>query len=243
MARKKADREEARRRELLLEALAYILPEDQAQRAVKSLWGSLGSFSTLMTAPQEELARLPGMDQDAARFLRLTMDLARACMEEQAGELKRVVDSASAAELFRPKFLGRKTEAVCLMLLDSRRRLLYNDILAEGSVGAVPVYIRKLVKLCIDYDAYAAILAHNHPSGSALPSQEDMVVTKQVEMALSGIDASLRDHIILASDGSSFSFMDSGMLGEISGSLRAGRREALNGARARWGDLDLERGL
>lgn len=242
MPRKKPDLDQPRR-QLLLEALSYVLPEAQAQQAVKSLWGSLGGFSALMTAPQDELARLPGMNQDAARFLYLAMDLARACMEEQAGALKRVMDSASAVELFRPKFLGRKTEAVCLMLLDSRRRLLYNDILTEGAVGAVPVYIRKLVRLCIEYDASVAILAHNHPSGSALPSQGDMMVTKQVEMALEGIDASLRDHIILTEDGGSFSFMDSGMLGEMAGELRAGRREALDAVRERWAEMDFESGL
>lgn len=242
MPRKKPDQDQPRR-QLLLEAFSHILPEAQAQKAVKSLWSSLGSFSALMTAPQDELARLPGMNQDTARFLRLVMDLARACMEEQAGALKRVMDSASAVELFRPKFLGRKTEAVCLMLLDSRRRLLYNDILAEGAVGAVPVYIRKLVRLCIEYDASVAVLAHNHPSGSAMPSHGDMMVTKQVEMALEGIDASLRDHIILTADGGSFSFMDSGILGEITGDLRAGRREALNDVRERWTEMDLERGL
>ncbi len=232
MGRKKADIEEARRRELLLETLGYILPKEQAQRAAKSLWSSLGGLSSMFAAPWEELARLPGMNEDAARFLHLATALARACMEEEAGALKRVTDSACAVELFRPKFLGRTTEAVCLMLLDSRRRLLYNDILAEGSVGAVPVYIRKLVKLCIDYNAFVAILAHNHPSGSALPSQEDMVVTRQVQLALTGIDASLRDHIILAAD-SSFSFMDSGMLSDITAQLQRARRESLDSVRGR----------
>ena len=93
-----------------------------------------------------------------------------AYLEDSSRDLKHVYDTDSAVELFRPKLLGRTTEAVCLMLLDGQARLLYNDILSEGSISAVPVYIRRLLQLCIRYDAQHVLLAHNHPSGVALPS-------------------------------------------------------------------------
>lgn len=214
---------EAARLRLLREVLEYLLPEDQAEQAMREMCGTFGGFGNILAAPEKELVKLPGMTSQAARFLRLAADLARACLEEDAGKLKRVMDFYSAVDVLRPKFLGRKTEAVGVLLLDSGRKLLYSGIINEGAISAVPLYVRRLVRMCIDYDAESVVLAHNHTSGSVTPSPEDMVMTKQVEMALSGIDISLRDHIIL-SDGDEFSFLNSGILSQLAEEVLEGRR-------------------
>ena len=133
-------------------------------------------------------------------------------------------------DLFRPKFLGRTTEAVCLMLLDGRGRLIYNDVLSEGSITAVPIYIRRLLQLCILYDAQNVLLAHNHPSGSAAPSRNDITATRQVEMALESIDATLNDHIIFAGE-DYLSFAKSGWLINVKRDVRLRRREELRTTR------------
>ena len=230
---------EKRRLALLREALEYVLPEDAAERAVGGMLGAFGGFGGIVAAPEKELARVPGMTPGSARFIRLVLDLAKACMEDQAELLKRVTDTRSAMELFRPKFVGRKTEAVCLMLLDGRMRLLYNDVLNEGSIGAVPVYIRRLVRLCIEHDAQVAVLAHNHPSGRAIPSQEDIVVTKQVQAALMSIDANLLDHIIFAGE-DVLSFQECGILQTGASQIIRERREEVEDARKTAEELQWE---
>ena len=188
-----------------------------------------GSFAGVFLAPEEELAALLG-EKRAPRYLRLTTELARAYLEDSSRELKHVYDTDSAVELFRPKLLGRTTEAVCLMLLDGQARLLYNDILSEGSISAVPVYIRRLLQLCIRYDAQHVLLAHNHPSGNAAASQNDIVATRQVEMALESIDATLNDHIIFAGD-DYHSFAKSGWLWTAKREVRRQRQEELQASR------------
>lgn len=230
MSAKRKSAGERRRLALLREALEYVLPEEEAERAVNGMLKALGSFGAMVTAPEKELARIPSMTPGSARFMKLILDLAKACMEDQAELLMRVTDTRSAMELFRPKFIGRKTEAVCLMLLDGRMRLLYNDVLNEGSIGAVPVYIRRLVRLCIEHDAQMAVLAHNHPSGRAIPSQEDIVVTKQVQAALMSIDASLLDHIIFAGE-DVLSFQECGLLQTGAAQITRERREEMEDAR------------
>ena len=175
------------------------------------------------------LAALLG-EKRAPRYLRLTTELARAYLEDSSRDLKHVYDTDSAVELFRPKLLGRTTEAVCLMLLDGQARLLYNGILSEGSISAVPVYIRRLLQLCIRYDAQHVLLAHNHPSGNAAASQNDIVATRQVEMALESIDATLNDHIIFAGD-DYHSFAKSGWLWTAKREVRRQRQEELQASR------------
>ena len=220
--------EEARCRRLLGEALGFLLPGTKAQQGAESLWERFGGFEGVFLAPQEELALVLG--EEAARYLYLTMDLARAYLENSASGLKRVYDTQSAVDLFRPKVLGRSTEAVGLMLLDGRGRLLYNGILAEGSVSSVPIYIRRLLQLCISYDAQNVMLAHNHPSGNAAASRNDIVATRQVEMALESVDATLNDHIIFAGE-DTLSFAKCGWLAAVKREIRARRQEELNAAR------------
>ncbi len=220
--------EEAERRHLLQAALGYLLPAPKAEEAAAALLERFGGFEGVFLAPEEELARTVG--EQAARYLRLTTDLARAYLEDKSKDLKRVYDTTSAVDLFRPKFLGRTTEAVCLMLLDGRGRLIYNDVLSEGSITAVPIYIRRLLQLCILYDAQNVLLAHNHPSGSAAPSRNDITATRQVEMALESIDATLNDHIIFAGE-DYLSFAKSGWLINVKRDIRLRRREELRTTR------------
>lgn len=224
-----ASLEETHYQTLLQEALSFVLPERQAERFTAMLLERFGSFAGVFLAPEEELAALLG-ERRAPRYLRLTTELARAYLEDSSRDLKHVYDTDSAVELFRPKLLGRTTEAVCLMLLDGQARLLYNDILSEGSISAVPVYIRRLLQLCIRYDAQHVLLAHNHPSGNAAASQNDIVATRQVEMALESIDATLNDHIIFAGD-DYHSFAKSGWLWTAKREVRRQRQEELQASR------------
>lgn len=233
-------KEENERICLLRDALACFLPKEQAQRAVAALVEVFGSFSAVFLAPEEELAQAPGITMEVTRFLALTREVSRACLEDRAAGLKRIYDTASAAEAFRPKFLGRQNEAVCLMVLDGRGRLIYNNVLAEGSFTEVPVYIRRLIQLCIQYDACGVLLAHNHPSGSAFPSRNDLVVTRQVEMALQSIDVELKDHIIFAGE-DYCSLLGAGQLDPIRREVRDYRRGALEYAREKERDV-LEQG-
>lgn len=219
-----------KRRGLLADTLSCILPEDRAELAASGLLERFGGLTGVLYAPKGELAQSPGMGEEAARLLALVMELARGCMEEQAADLQRIYDTKSAAEAFRPKLLGRNTEAVCLMLLDGRGRMLYNHILSEGSVSEVPLYVRKLVRMCIDYEADAVFLAHNHPSGNAMPSRNDLVATRQVEMALESIDARLQDHLIFAGE-DYFSFSASTLWTRGREQLRAYRKGELDAAR------------
>ena len=98
MKKKPVSKEEVQRRELLRQALDYVLPSGKAETAVSTLLGRFGGFSGVFLAPQEELAAVLG--QPPARFLRLVTDLARAYLEDSSQDLARVYDADSAIALF-----------------------------------------------------------------------------------------------------------------------------------------------
>ncbi len=234
MGRKKEpdglDEWEAKRQKVLESVLEYVVPGGGAEKACASLLKTLGSFDGVFAAPEEVLRDIPAVGPETARFLSLVVQMCRFCLEERSWQFQRIYDTASAVEVFRPKFLGRKTEAVCLMLLDGRGRVVYNDLICEGSVSQVPLYLRKVLQLCIQYHVDDVILAHNHPSGVPFPSHNDLVVTDRLLTALQGIGADLEDHIILADD-SYYSFLDSGALADQRLLLREAQARELESTR------------
>ena len=87
-----------------------------------------------------------------------------------------------------------------LVLTDAAGRVLFSGVIHQGSVGAAEIYFRELVRLASSYDAACAVLAHNHPSGDCLPSKEDLETTRLAADALSRVNVTLLDHVIVAGD-------------------------------------------
>ncbi len=75
--------------------------------------------------------------------------------------------------------------------------MLYCDVVSEGSALATNIYIKKVVRLAVQYNAVYAILSHNHPSGNCLPSKQDVDTTRWVYEALQTVEVMLIDHIIV----------------------------------------------
>lgn len=184
--------------EVLEEMLLRIMPRQEAAKRARLLLEKFGSLAGVLEAPAGEIARMGEDYQEASAYLRMLRGVCWFYLEDKTQGMKRVFDTQSACAVLRPKFIGRKREAVVLMLLDGRGRVMFNDVVNEGSVSEVPIYIRRVVELCLMYDAYDAILAHNHPSGNPAPSRNDLNATRDVEFALNGIDVTLTDHIIFA---------------------------------------------
>ncbi len=81
----------------------------------------------------------------------------------------------------------------------------------RGTINSAAVYPRELVKQALEDNAAAVILAHNHPSGVAEPSQADIQITKRIKQAMELIDVRVLDHFVIG-DGTAVSFAQRGLL-------------------------------
>ncbi|MBO9355916.1 DNA repair protein RadC [Bordetella petrii] len=118
------------------------------------------------------------------------------------GELRRKDLSApdKAMAFLKLRLAGLEHEVCGLILLDTRYRLITYLEPFRGTLGQAAVYPREIVKLVLQYNAAALMMAHNHPSGLAEASHEDLQLTKVVRQALTLIDVRLLDHFIVAGD-------------------------------------------
>ena len=86
------------------------------------------------------------------------------------------------------------------MLLDDKKRLIKAEVITKGTISAAAISVRKIVDAAISNNATGVILAHNHPGGVAIPSPNDVAVTRKIYLALNSIDITLHDHIVVAGD-------------------------------------------
>lgn len=185
---------------VLKQILSVVMDKKDAATHAKKMISTFGSFSSIIESPMDEFSEINAIPKNATAFLQTIKEIIAFYEEDKVREIKRVYDSESAVKVLAPKFFGKKREVVVLLLLDGRGRILYNGIVNEGSVSEVPIYIRRVVELCLAQDAYTAMIAHNHPSGNPLPSRNDINATRDLEFALNGIDVELADHIIFGGD-------------------------------------------
>lgn len=108
-------------------------------------------------------------------------------------------------------FAKETREIFALIFLDNQNGVLGVEVLFQGTIDGAAVYPREVVKAVLDNHAAAVILSHNHPSGSAEPSQADQRITNRIVSALETIDVRVLDHLIVG--GSEIvSFAERGLL-------------------------------
>ena len=105
----------------------------------------------------------------------------------------------------------RPSEVFACLYLDTRHRVIALEELFQGTIDGASVHPREVVRRGLECGSGAVILAHNHPSGVAEPSQADLRITQQLKNALALVDIRVLDHVIVATE-SSISFAQRGLL-------------------------------
>ncbi len=168
-----------------------------AEALAAQLLARLGSLRRVLDADEAELAAIRGIGPARIAILKSVPEIARRYYE-QSLPIGEVIKSPADTEAFltaRLQPLGH--ELFCCLYLDNRHRVLKFDELFRGTIDGTSVYPREVVKESLNINAAAVILAHNHPSGVAEPSQADERITQRLKSALALVDIRLLDHLIV----------------------------------------------
>ena len=181
-------------------ALFYCVARKDTNPLAHALLDHFGSFTQVLEAPVEELAKVPGIGEGAATYISLLREISRYYRTCKAKASKPLLSLKDCAEYMIPYFLGRRDETVFLLCLDAKCNVLCCRKVGEGSVNSASVPIRKIVEMALATNATSAVLAHNHPSGIPRPSPEDGITTANLFIALDAVGIELVDHIVVAGD-------------------------------------------
>ncbi len=197
--------------ELLAAIIGASSSNASGQEAAIRLMHRFGSLRSLLHANNSDLLACRGIGHVRLGALRALPELARRYFEESlpCGE---TIRSPSDTESFlKARMQHLDHELFCCLYLDNRHRVLRFDELFRGTIDGTSVYPREVVKEALGVNAAAIILAHNHPSGVAEPSQADERITKRLKSALELVDIRLLDHFIVG-DGAATSLASRGLL-------------------------------
>lgn len=149
----------------------------------------------------------------ARQFARLksAIELTRRHFQELMQHGPVLNNPSTTREYLHARLRDLNHEVFCVLYLDNRNRVISCDELFRGTIDGATVHTREVVKAAIAKNAAAVILAHNHPSGIAEPSQADEVITRRLKDALTLVDIKVLDHLIVG-DGHCTSFAERGLL-------------------------------
>jgi len=197
------------------ELLAILLQTGTAGRsALDVARGLLEEFRTLrglLTAERSAVVGVRGLGDARYALLQAALELARRHYAElmQAGPA--LANPRATREFLRARLRDRDHEVFCCLFLDNRHRVICFEEVFRGTLDGASVHPRDVVKLALARNAAAVILAHNHPSGVAEPSQADELITARLRDALGLVDIRVLDHIVVG-DAACVSFAERGLL-------------------------------
>ncbi len=156
-----------------------------------------GSLQHLLHAEAGEFGRLHGLGPAKYAQLQAALELARRAVAEQFRR-EALCSPEAVRHYLRSQFALRTYESFVVLFLDVKNRLINCDEMFRGTLTHTSVYPREVVKAALRRNAAAVILAHNHPSGVAEPSEADLRLTGALTQALSLVDIRVLDHFVVA---------------------------------------------
>lgn len=197
--------------QLLELMLFYAVPQGDVNPLAHRLINHFGSFAAVLDAKPEELRKVKGVGDHTALFLSMFPQVLRRYMASKSGNEELICSTADAGEFLLPYFFGARNETAFLLCLDAKGKVLSCRFLAEGSLDRVGLNSRQVVETALEDRASSVILAHNHISGLATPSEADVALTLALRPLLRSLGIHLLDHLIIA-DGDFVSMAQSGLL-------------------------------
>ena len=190
--------------------LFYASPKADMNPVAHRLLERFGSLDAVLSASERELTEIPGVGKHTATLLTLILPLVRRARLE-AQDAPALISPETAGAFFGDVFFGMRDERLYEACLDAKGKLLRCCTVGEGSVDVIGLNVRRLVENALNCGDCGVVLAHNHPSGVALPSEEDNAATLLAQDALRAVGIRLLDHIIVA-DGDFVSLRQNGLL-------------------------------
>ncbi len=176
-----------------------LLHTESAEKAVADADKLLTTFGTLCAVLEKSprlLTDTKTVGVQAAVLLNLIPTLSRACGIEKS-ESARLTDE-NYIDILRSLFIGYTTEHFYMLSLKGDNSIIETDCLSKGTINRAAIYTRHAISIALNNGTKKVILAHNHPNGSPMPSDDDIRVTLELYDALKMINVELIDHVVIS---------------------------------------------
>jgi len=197
--------------EILELLLCYANPRKDMKPLAKKLISTYGSISSIISLDFNTLINIEGIGSSMALLLKLVREVTIRSTQAELNN-KPVISSWNALiEYLRSSMGHSKVEMFRVLYLNKMNMIIEDNLVRRGTIDHVNIYPREVLKQALFIDASAVILVHNHPSGKAKPSTNDIEMTQLISSALKPINVVVHDHVIITQK-EYFSFKSHGMI-------------------------------
>jgi DNA repair protein RadC len=186
--------------ELVEYLLALVTPRQDTKPRARALLAEFGSLGAVLTADPESLARA-GLSETAIAALKIAQASALRLLKSDVAARPVLGNWQALTDYLHATMAHRLTESARVLHLNTRNMLIRDELVSEGSIDQAAIYVREVARRALELGSAAIILVHNHPSGDASPSRQDIDLTRSIVAALKPLGIQVHDHLIIGARG------------------------------------------
>ncbi len=180
--------------------LFYSVTRKDTNPLAHELISKYKTLNGVLEAPVSELIKFDGLTKNNVGLLKMIIPIARQCEIQKGAELLNSLTPQDTGDYILSKFYGLESERFGVAFINQMGRIADFKFIGNGDIAQIGVSVREIVKYVMEFDASCIVIAHNHPTGFALPSSTDIETTKNLCDILSRINVRLLDHIIISNN-------------------------------------------
>ncbi len=189
--------------ELVEYLLALTIRRGDTKKLAKRLIDRFGGIGPLLCADAATIMRVGKVGETTAAAIKIAQAAANRMLEVPIRKSEVLSSWQALVDYLRVDMAHEPIERVRVLFLNTKNRLIANELMSEGSIDESAVYIREILKRALELEATALIIVHNHPSGDPSPSSQDIRITRDLIEAGRPLKVTVHDHVIVGANGHS----------------------------------------
>lgn len=191
--------------------LTFVIPQKDVKPAAKEAIHKFGSVKGFFDADEKELSQIPFFKDKALALRKFIKEVSLLYFKQQAEQLPVTQSKDELIKYCKAKLGFQPNEEFWMISLDSKMAIINENLISKGLTDKTPVYPKQVIEEAMKNGASAILLLHNHPNGNPQPSEQDITITKAIEIPARVLNISIYDHIIVAED-KYFSFKENKLI-------------------------------
>jgi len=191
--------------------LTFVIPQKDVKPAAKEAIDKFGTIKGFFDADEKELSQIPFFKDKALALRKFIKEISLLYYKQQAEQIPITQSKEELINYCKAKLGFQPNEEFWIISLDSKNAIMKENLISKGLSDKTPVYPKQVIEKAMKNGASSILLLHNHPNGNPQASEQDITITKAIEIPARVLNISIYDHIIVAED-KHFSFKENKLL-------------------------------
>ncbi|MDD3480444.1 MAG: DNA repair protein RadC [Paludibacteraceae bacterium] len=191
--------------------LTFVIPQKDVKPAAKEAIDKFGTIKGFFDADEKELSQIPFFKDKALALRKFIKEISLLYYKQQAEQIPITQSKEELISYCKAKLGFQPNEEFWIISLDSKNAIMKENLISKGLSDKTPVYPKQVIEKAMKNGASSILLLHNHPNGNPQASEQDITITKAIEIPARVLNISIYDHIIVAED-KHFSFKENKLL-------------------------------